>query len=112
MEQVGSTLQRIMAQTLQRLPAEQLPQAAWDFAAGRAVAEKTRVVAFEREILTVEVPDATWHSQLEAMRSQLLRRLNPVMRVEGIQFSLANRALARGRLPDSRRYRKDSNEGH
>jgi len=89
MEQVGSTLQRIMAQTLQRLPAEQLPQAAWDFAAGRVVAEKTRVVAFEREILTVEVPDATWHTQLEAMRSQLLRRLSQVMRVEGVQFSLA-----------------------
>ena len=89
MEQVGSALQRIMAQTLQRLPAEQLPQAAWDFAAGRAVAEKTRVLAVEQGILQVEVPDATWRSQLEAMRPQLLNRLGQVMRVEGIEFHTA-----------------------
>jgi predicted nucleic acid-binding Zn ribbon protein len=89
MEQVGSALQRIMAQTLQRLPAEQLPQAAWDFAAGRAVAEKSRVLAVEQGILQVEVPDATWRSQLEAMRPQLLHRLGQVMRIEGIEFHTA-----------------------
>jgi len=103
MEQVGSTLQRIMAQTLQRLPAEQLPQAAWDFAAGRAVAEKTRVLAFEQGILRVEVPDATWRAQLEGMLPQLLPRLGQVMRVAGIEFTLApGGAPARGRLHNNR----------
>jgi predicted nucleic acid-binding Zn ribbon protein len=89
MEQASSTLQRIMAQTLERLPAEQLPQAVWDFAAGRAVAEKTRVLAFENRVLLIEVPDATWRAQLGAMALQFLARLNQVTRVEGIDFQLA-----------------------
>jgi predicted nucleic acid-binding Zn ribbon protein len=89
MEQVSSTLQRIVAQALQRLPAEQLPQAAWDFAAGRAVAEKTRVIAFERQKLLVEVPDANWRTQLYSMAPQFLARLNRFTRVEGIEFKIA-----------------------
>jgi len=89
MEQASSTLQRIMAQALGRLPAEQLPQAVWDFAAGRAVAEKTRVLAFECRTLVIEVPDATWRAQLGAMAAQFLARLNQVTRVDGIDFRLA-----------------------
>ena len=106
MEQVSSTLQRIMAQTLQRLPPEQLPQAAWDFAAGRAVAEKTRVVACtlcgEKQTLLVEVPDATWRAQLYAMAPQFLARLNQFIRIQGIEFKLARPAPAAGSvaLPD------------
>ena len=40
MEQAGGILQRIIAetvaQTLKRLPPEELPQAAWDYAVGQA----------------------------------------------------------------------------
>jgi predicted nucleic acid-binding Zn ribbon protein len=89
MERVSNTLQRIMAQTLKRLPPEQLPEAAWDFAAGRAVAEKTRVLSCEKETLVVEVPDATWRAQLYAMAPQFLARLNPFIRIERIEFTLA-----------------------
>ena len=89
MEQVSSTLQRIMAQTLKRLPPEQLPQAAWDFAAGRAVAEKSRVIAVEGQTLLVEVPDANWRAQLYAMAPQFLARINQFMRIERIEFKLA-----------------------
>jgi hypothetical protein len=93
MEQVSNTLQRIMAQTLKRLPPEQLPQAAWDFAAGRAVSEKTRVIACTlsngKQTLLVEVPDATWRAQLYAMAPQFLARLNPFIRIERIEFKLA-----------------------
>jgi Dna[CI] antecedent, DciA len=93
MEQVSSTLQRIMAEALKRLPPEQLPQAAWDFAAGRAVAEKTRVLGCslcgEKQTLLVEVPDATWRTQLYAMTPQFLARLNPFIRIERIEFKIA-----------------------
>jgi predicted nucleic acid-binding Zn ribbon protein len=95
MEQVSSTLQRIMAETLKRLPPEQLPQAAWDFAAGRAVAEKTRVIACEKQTLLVEVPDANWRAQLYAMTPQFLARLNPFLRIERIEFKLAGSQDAR-----------------
>jgi predicted nucleic acid-binding Zn ribbon protein len=83
MEQASSTLQRIMARTLERLPADELPQAVW------AVAEKTRVVAFEDRVLVIEVPDATWRAQLGAMAAQFLARLNQVTRVDGIDFQTA-----------------------
>jgi hypothetical protein len=101
MERVSNTLQRIMAEALQRLPPEQLPQAAWDFAAGKAVAEKTRVLACnmgsglgsalsrEKRTLVVEVPDANWRAQLSAMTPQFLARLNPFIRIERIEFKLA-----------------------
>jgi predicted nucleic acid-binding Zn ribbon protein len=93
MERVSNTLQRIMAETLKRLPPEQLPEAAWDFAAGRAVAEKTRVLGCnlcdQKQTLVVEVPDATWRAQLYAMAPQFLARLNPFIRIERIEFTLA-----------------------
>lgn len=93
MEKVSNTLQRIMAQTLKRLPPEQLPQAAWDFAAGRAVAEKTRVIACTlsdgKQTLLVEVPDANWRAQLYAMAPQFMARLIPFLGIERIEFKLA-----------------------
>jgi hypothetical protein len=97
MEQASGILQRIMAdavaQSLKRLPPEELPQAAWDFAAGRAVAEKTRVLAFEvcgeSRTLRVEVADANWRAQLNAMAPQYVARLRPFIAVERIEFELA-----------------------
>jgi hypothetical protein len=105
MERVSNTLQRIMADALRRLPPEQLPEAAWDFAAGKAVAEKTRVVGCNlgcnpsgnpggspgsgKATLIVEVPDATWRAQLYAMTPQFLARLNPFLPIERIEFKLA-----------------------
>jgi Dna[CI] antecedent, DciA len=103
MEQVSGTLQRIMAEALKRLPPEQLPQAAWDFAAGRAVAEKTRVLGCTscggKQTLLVEVPDATWRAQLYAMTPQLLARLNPLTPIARIEFLLAGSREARESKP-------------
>jgi predicted nucleic acid-binding Zn ribbon protein len=89
MEQVSGTLQRIMVQALKRLPPEQLPDAAWGFAAGAAVAERTRVLSCERQTLTIEVADATWRAQLYAMAPQFLARLNQFIPIERIEFNLA-----------------------
>ena len=93
MEQASGILQRIMAgtvaQTLKRLPPEELPQAAWDYAAGDAVAKKTRVVGCEAQTLRVEVADATWRAQLSAMAPQYLARLRPYLAVERIEFQIA-----------------------
>jgi hypothetical protein len=100
MERVSNTLQRIMAQAIQRLPPEQLPQAAWDFAAGRAVAEKTRVLGFEKsgekQTLLIEVPDANWRAQLYAMAPQFVARLNQFISVERVEFKVVSPAPASG----------------
>ncbi len=90
MEQVSDVLQCLIVQALKRLPAEELPAAAWDFSAGKAVAEKTRVLGCEKETLVVEVPDATWRAQLYAMTPQFLARLNQFTRIERIEFKLAS----------------------
>jgi Dna[CI] antecedent DciA-like protein len=118
MEQASGILQRIMAetvaQTLKRLPPEELPQAAWDYAAGQAVAEKTRVVGCEGQTLRVEVADATWRTQLSAMASQYLSRLRPYLAVERIEFQLAG-APPRTAQPHSHQKQsreKGVHEGH
>ena len=96
MEQASGILQRIMAetvaQTLKRLPPEELPQAAWDYAAGQAVAEKTRVVGCEGKTLRVEVADANWRTQLYSMAPQYVARLQPYLAVERIEFEIAGSA--------------------
>ncbi len=114
MEQVSSTLQRIIAQALQRLPAEELPAAAWDFSVGKAVAEKTRVLGCdlicdskgEKKTLVVEVPDANWRAQLYAMTPQFLARLNQFTRIERIEFKLASPSGAKSSSQHSEEKRK------
>jgi predicted nucleic acid-binding Zn ribbon protein len=89
MERVSNTLKRIMAQALTRLPPAQLPEAAWDFAAGKAVSERTRFLSCENKSLIIEVPDANWRAQLYSMAPQLLSQINQFIRVERIEFKLA-----------------------
>ena len=124
MEQASGILQRIMddavAQTLKRLPPEDLPQAAWDYAAGHAVAQKTRVVGCAGKALQVEVADATWRAQLSAMAPQYLARLQPYLAVERIEFVVAGRqptSAKRGQIwgtksPDGSPQEKGNHEGH
>ena len=91
MERASRTLQRIMAEALRRLPPEDLPAAAWEFAAGRAVAEKTRLLECAAEVLTIEAPDATWRAQLEAMAPQFLARIHPFIPIKRVEFRIAPR---------------------
>lgn len=93
MEIARNTLQKIMADTLKRLPADQIPLAAWEFAAGKAVADKTRALGFADGVLTIEVPDATWRSQLSSMANTFLSQLNQYssQRIERLEFVVAGK---------------------
>ncbi len=93
MDPARNTLQKIVAETLKRLPTEQAPAAVWEFAAGKAVAEKTKVVGFTEGVLTVEVPDATWRAQLMGMSHQFLSQLNQysAQRIERVEFVVAGK---------------------
>jgi predicted nucleic acid-binding Zn ribbon protein len=114
MERASNTLQRIMAQALKRLPPEQLPEAAWDFAAGKMVAEKTRVLGCEAGALVIEVPDANWRAQLYSMAPQFVARLREVLPIERIELKLARPQDERGRvgLPYLHSKKKGTHEGH
>lgn len=93
MDLARNTLQKIVADALNRLPAEQVPLAAWEFAAGKAVAEKTRALRFADGVLTVEVPDATWRGQLQSMAPHFLSMLNQYsgQRIERLELVVSGR---------------------
>lgn len=93
MDLARNTLQKIVADVLNRLPAEQVPLAAWEFAAGKAVAEKTQALRFSEGVLTVEVPDATWRAQLQSMAPHFLSMLNRYsgQRIERLELVISER---------------------
>ncbi len=55
-----------MAGQLRQCPPEEAAVLAWPVVCGKEVAARTRAVTFAQGSLTVEVPDATWRSQLAA----------------------------------------------
>jgi len=92
MEQARNLLQKIVAQSLRRASDEEAPIAAWPFAAGAGVAEKTEAIAFRDGVLEVRVPDVNWQNQLRDMAAGFLSRLNQYSktRVKRIEFTLAS----------------------
>jgi hypothetical protein len=55
-----------------------LVRAAWPAAVGPDIARRTEVVALDRGILRVKVPDAGWQRNLLRMRGDILSRLRDV----------------------------------
>ncbi len=76
MERAGAGLQKIMAQNLGRMPADEAPVLAWPLVCGTAVADKTQAVEFADGVLCVQVPDATWRAQLMGLAPQYLAAVN------------------------------------
>jgi hypothetical protein len=91
MRTIGSGLQKIMADAVRRLPPEESPLLAWPLACGSDVAEKTRAVSFAAGVLTVEVPDAGWKSQLFSLTLQYKSLLKGYtgQEIERINFVIA-----------------------
>jgi hypothetical protein len=65
-----------------------LLRAAWPAAVGPDIARRTEVVALDRGILRIKVPDAGWQRSLLRMRSDILARLR------GVAGGAAPRGLA------------------
>ncbi len=76
MERAADGLEKIVVDALRRTPAGQAPVLAWPLACGAAVAERTRALAFDQGILRVEVPDAGWRKELQALAAQYLAVIN------------------------------------
>jgi hypothetical protein len=98
MEQVGAGLEKIVAGSLRRTPSGQGPLLAWALACGHAVAVRTRAVDFAQGILRVEVPDAGWRAELQALAPQYLAVINRYMAesVKRIEFVLVEKAAGEG----------------
>lgn len=97
MEQAGSDLERIVAQSLRQAPPEQAPLMAWPVVCGSAVAERTRALSFVDGVLRVAVPDAGWKSELQGLAPRYLASINrytvqPIRRIEFIIMRPENSA--------------------
>jgi len=86
-----------------------LLRAAWPAAVGPEVARRTEVVALDRGVLRLKVPDAGWQRTLLRMRRDILSRLRGVAGdaapralgfVVGPVAETAAPALPSGRLPE------------
>jgi hypothetical protein len=75
-EQVGSGLDKIVAQSLRMAPAAEAPLLAWPVVCGSAVAERTRAVRFEDGVLRVEVSGLRWKAELQALAPRYLATIN------------------------------------
>jgi hypothetical protein len=86
-EQAGSGLEKIVAQSLRLAPRAEAPLMAWPVVCGSAVAERTRAMSFEAGVLRVEVTGPRWKSELQALAPRYLAMINryttePVLRIE------------------------------
>ena len=98
MEQAGSDLERIVAQSLRQAPPMQAPLMAWPVVCGSAVAERTRALAFVDGVLHVEVPDTGWKSELQTLAPRYLTSINkytlqPIRRIEFVVIRPANASV-------------------
>jgi len=58
---------------------ESRARTAWNVAAGKKIAEHTRVATLVRDKLVVEVEDQVWQRQLNTLRHFLLRNLRTIL---------------------------------
>ncbi len=91
MEHAATELTKIMGELVRQAPPEEAPLLAWPVVCGGMVAGRTRALSFRAGVLRVEVPDATWRTQLAELepqyRSQCARLLGRDA-VERIEFVL------------------------
>ena len=76
MEQAGSGLEKIVAQSLRLAPRAEAPLMAWPVVCGSAVAERTRALSFEDGVLCVEVAGQGWKAELQALAPRYLAVIN------------------------------------
>jgi hypothetical protein len=75
-EQAGSGLEKIVAQSLRLAPRAEAPLMAWPVVCGSAVAERTRALSFDDGVLRVEVAGPGWKAELQALAPRYLAVIN------------------------------------
>jgi predicted nucleic acid-binding Zn ribbon protein len=86
-QQAGSGLEKLVAQSLRLAPRAEAPIMAWPVVCGSAVAERTRALGFADGVLRVEVNGQRWKSELQSLAPRYLAMINryttePVLRIE------------------------------
>jgi predicted nucleic acid-binding Zn ribbon protein len=76
LEHAALDLEKIVARSLRQAPPAQAPLLAWPVVCGSAVAERTRALSFQDGVLRIEVADAGWKSELQALAPRYLATIN------------------------------------
>jgi predicted nucleic acid-binding Zn ribbon protein len=76
LEQAGAGIEKIVVESLRRMPAADAPMMAWPLVCGSAVAERTRVVSFAGGVLLIEVADVGWRRELQSLAPRYLAMIN------------------------------------
>ena len=77
---VGAALHGLLAEWLENPEARQVVlQRTWERAVGEAVSEKTKPLAFDDGVLSVEVADSSWAPELEKMSAELITKVNEAL---------------------------------
>jgi hypothetical protein len=87
-EQASAGLEKIVLNSLRRVPQADAPLLAWPLVCGSVVADRTRALDFTGGILRVEVPDAGWKREMQSLAARYLATLNRYagQKVERIEF--------------------------
>jgi hypothetical protein len=91
MQRPGAGLERVVALSLRKAPAGQSPVLAWPLACGSAVAARTRAMDFSQGVLRIEVRDAGWRKELQALAPRYLASIQRYVseRVMRLEFVVA-----------------------
>ena len=76
MQPAAAGLEKIVAGSLRRVPADEAPGLAWPLACGHKVAQRTRAIAWTNGVLRVEVPDIGWRNELQALAPRYVAAIN------------------------------------
>lgn len=92
MEQAGAGLEKLMEQFLRQVSPAEAPLLAWPLVCGSVVADRTRALTFAQGLLRVEVADAGWKSELQALAPRYLADINRYTpeSVKRIEFVVAS----------------------
>jgi Dna[CI] antecedent DciA-like protein len=76
LEHAAAGVEKLVTQSLRKSPPAEAPLLAWPFVCGSAVAERTLALNFADGVLRVEVADAGWKSELQALAPRYLATIN------------------------------------
>ena len=93
MQPAGNGLDSVVARSVRKAPAGEGPLLAWPLACGSSVAERTRVLDFAEGVLRVEVADAGWRKELQALAPRYVAAINRYVAetVTRVEFVVASR---------------------
>jgi predicted nucleic acid-binding Zn ribbon protein len=99
LEQAGAGLEKLVAHSLQQASPSASALLAWPVVCGSAVADRTRALAFQDGVLRVEVADAGWKSELQALAPRYLAAINrytrePVQRIEFVMIRATRESIS------------------